>query len=97
MIRRATVIALAIGFSGCAAPVAKQYYAACVDAGHAEAECRMRAIDINQRAWAGAGASLHQAGQSMQQVRPSAWQPSPADSISCRSVTAGVATTTTCQ
>lgn len=96
MIRRATVIALAIGFSGCAAPVAKQYYAACVDAGHAEAECRMRAIDINQRAWAGAGASLHQAGQSMQQAKPSAWVPGPDTSITCRSIHAGVSTTTTC-
>lgn len=90
-------LVLVTALSGCAAPVAKQYYAACLDAGHSEPECRMRALDVNQRAWASAGASLQQAGQSMQQARPSGWVPGPDTSITCRSVSAGVTTSTNCQ
>lgn len=97
MMRRPLTLVLVTALSGCAAPVAKQYYAACVEAGHSEPECRMRAIDVNQRAWASAGASLQQAGQSMRQATPSAWQPRPDTPITCRSVSAGVTTTTTCQ
>lgn len=97
MMRRAMVTVLGIALSGCAAPAAKQYYAACVEAGHSEPECRMRALDVNQRAWTAAGTSLQQAGHSMQQARPSAWVPGPDTSITCRSVDAGVSTTTTCQ
>jgi Ni/Co efflux regulator RcnB len=96
MMRRAISSVLAIALSGCAAPVAKQYYAACMDAGHSESECRMRALEVNQRAWATAGASLQQAGHSMQQAKPSAWVPGPDTSITCRSIHAGVSTTTTC-
>jgi len=59
---------LILATAGCAAPIARQYYTACIEAGHNAGECKMRAIEVNQRAWAGFSNSMGQASASFQQA-----------------------------
>ncbi len=73
-------IALAAAFTGCAAPVAKQYYNACLEAGYNEGECKMRAIEVNQRAWQNAGDAMQRFGEGLQRLSP----PPPAPSAPAR-------------
>lgn len=54
-------ILTAVLMTACTAPVAKQYYADCVAAGYSEPECRMKATEIDQAAWA----NFSRAGQQL--------------------------------
>lgn len=78
--------------SACTLPVAKQFYAACIEAGHGEAECRMRATEVNQRGWAQVGQGLSAMGNSMPR---SSVEIAP---ITCTTInTGGPVVQTTCQ
>lgn len=93
MIRALTTTLLALAISGCATPVAKRYYASCVQAGHDPAACEMRALEINQQALQGFSASMNSAAASFKSVN------SPVqNTLHCVSTSAadGARTTTTC-
>jgi len=82
---------MALLVSGCAAPAAKQWYQACLDAGQPEPQCRMGAIEVNQRAWAGFQAGMQSAAPARER------RPIIPDQVLCTSTTADVLTTTHCQ
>ncbi|MGE0289557.1 MAG: hypothetical protein AB7P16_24985 [Bradyrhizobium sp.] len=94
MIRPAALLLVLASASGCATPVARQYFAACLEAGYPEAECKMRAIDVNRQAWGQFGNAMQGAGQSFRQAVPAA---APALPIQCRTIDLGFSSSTTCQ
>lgn len=64
---RGDLIALlsACVLTGCATPIAKRYYASCVQAGHDPAACEARALEINHQALQGFTASMGSAATSL--------------------------------
>lgn len=94
ILRAVPLWVLTVPIAGCATPIAQRYYASCIEAGHAAAECEMRAIEVNQRALAGFSESMRQASDSF---RAAGEQFQGGPSIDCVTVNhGGPVTHTTC-